>query len=105
MIPLLDIENRPYETTGLRLEQVDFPNPWISPMRTRLPRTTPPPSTRFLHLGLGPMDVMEVHVCQFHELGLFAIKDTLLNLSIPASSTKEDQAPQLGQRPRYLGEL
>ncbi|EMP71862.1 hypothetical protein D823_06213 [Streptococcus sobrinus DSM 20742 = ATCC 33478] len=35
------------------------------------------------------------------------VKETLafLTSSTSFSSTKEDQEPQLGQRPRYLGEL
>ena len=51
--------------------RVDFPIPGSPPMRTRLPGTTPPPSTRLNSSisVLGSIDIDGGHFSQFHRLG------------------------------------
>ena len=78
-------------------------------MRTRLPGTTPPPSTR-LNSSISVLvrlTLIEVTSANFIGLVFSPVKDTraFLTSATSTSSTKEDQDPQLGQRPRYLGEL
>ena len=64
-------------------------------------------TVEFLHLRLGSIDIDGSHLSQFHGLGFLTCQDTraFLTSATSTSSTKEDQDPQLGQRPRYLGEL
>ena len=50
---------------------------------------------------------MELTSASFMGLVFSPVKDTraFLTAATSTSSAKEDQEPQLGQRPRYLGEL
>ena len=78
-------------------------------MRTRLPGTTPPPSTR-LNSSISVLvrlTLIEVTSASFIGLVFSPVKDTraFFTSATSTSSTKEDQDPQLGHRPRYLGEL